>query len=137
MAFVMVGGDGSQLALFQADGDEPLRQPHHVALRVSRSRRGGGSASRSWSSHEAVRAQCGLRGSRRDRVPLHVYTRVGVIAKARRERAAVSATRLGTCGLMGTTIGLFAKGVIRCSASFRWHGRPVGIHSSSRSDSRG
>ena len=27
-------GDGSQLALFQAEGDEPLRQPHHVALRV-------------------------------------------------------------------------------------------------------
>jgi catechol 2,3-dioxygenase-like lactoylglutathione lyase family enzyme len=34
MAFVTVGGDGSQLALFQAEGDEPLRQPHHVALRV-------------------------------------------------------------------------------------------------------
>jgi hypothetical protein len=31
MAFVTVGGDGSQLALFQAEGDEPLRQPHHVA----------------------------------------------------------------------------------------------------------
>jgi len=34
MAFVRVGGDGSHLALFQAEGDEPLRQPHHVALRV-------------------------------------------------------------------------------------------------------
>jgi catechol 2,3-dioxygenase-like lactoylglutathione lyase family enzyme len=34
MAFVRVGDDGSQLALFQAQGDEPLRQPHHVALRV-------------------------------------------------------------------------------------------------------
>ena len=33
MAFINVG-DGSQLALFQAEGDEPLRQPHHVALRV-------------------------------------------------------------------------------------------------------
>src|SRR5437762_2775147 len=30
MAFVRVGGDGSHLALFQAEGDEPLRQPHHV-----------------------------------------------------------------------------------------------------------
>ena len=28
-------GNGSQLALFQAEGDEPLRQPHHVALRVA------------------------------------------------------------------------------------------------------
>jgi len=34
MAFVNVGPDGSQLALFQAEADEPLRQPHHVALRV-------------------------------------------------------------------------------------------------------
>src|ERR1043166_2777824 len=34
MAVVGVGSDGSQLALFQAEGDEPLRQPHHVALRV-------------------------------------------------------------------------------------------------------
>lgn len=34
MAFVRVGDDGSQVALFQAEGDEPLRQPHHVALRV-------------------------------------------------------------------------------------------------------
>jgi catechol 2,3-dioxygenase-like lactoylglutathione lyase family enzyme len=34
MAFVHVGDDGSQLALFQALGDEPLSQPHHVALRV-------------------------------------------------------------------------------------------------------
>jgi catechol 2,3-dioxygenase-like lactoylglutathione lyase family enzyme len=34
MAVVRVGSDGSQLALFQAEGDEPLRQPHHVALRV-------------------------------------------------------------------------------------------------------
>jgi len=34
MAFVHVG-DGSHVALFQAEGDEPLRQPHHVALRVS------------------------------------------------------------------------------------------------------
>jgi catechol 2,3-dioxygenase-like lactoylglutathione lyase family enzyme len=34
MAFVSVGRDGSHLALFQAEGDEPLRQPHHVALRV-------------------------------------------------------------------------------------------------------
>src|SRR3989442_15048882 len=34
MAFVRVGGDGSHLALFQAEGDEPLRQPHHVALRA-------------------------------------------------------------------------------------------------------
>src|SRR5213594_616083 len=34
MAFVHVGDDGSHLALFQAEGDEPLRQPHHVALRV-------------------------------------------------------------------------------------------------------
>ena len=33
MAFVGIG-DGAQLALFQAEGDEPLRQPHHVALRV-------------------------------------------------------------------------------------------------------
>src|SRR5262247_2588594 len=35
MAVVSVGSDGAQLALFQAEGDEPLRQPHHVALRVS------------------------------------------------------------------------------------------------------
>ena len=35
MAFVHVGDDGSQLALFQAQSDEPLRYPHHVALRVS------------------------------------------------------------------------------------------------------
>src|SRR5215813_872165 len=34
MAFVNVGDDGSQLALFQAVSDEPPRQPHHVALRV-------------------------------------------------------------------------------------------------------
>ena len=34
MAFVHVGDDGSHVALFQAEGDEPLRQPHHVALRV-------------------------------------------------------------------------------------------------------
>jgi catechol 2,3-dioxygenase-like lactoylglutathione lyase family enzyme len=34
MAVVRVGSEGSQLALFQAEGDEPLRQPHHVALRV-------------------------------------------------------------------------------------------------------
>ena len=34
MAVVSIGSDGSQLALFQAEGDEPLRQPHHVALRV-------------------------------------------------------------------------------------------------------
>src|SRR5574341_2461665 len=34
MAFVRIGSDGSHLALFQAEGDEPLRQPHHVALRV-------------------------------------------------------------------------------------------------------
>ena len=34
MALVRVGADGSHLALFQAEGDEPLRQPHHVALRV-------------------------------------------------------------------------------------------------------
>ena len=34
MAFVRIGRDGSHLALFQAEGDEPLRQPHHVALRV-------------------------------------------------------------------------------------------------------
>jgi len=34
MAVVSVGSDGSQLALFQAKGDEPMRQPHHVALRV-------------------------------------------------------------------------------------------------------
>lgn len=34
MAVVRVGSDGSQLALFQAEGDEPLRQSHHVALRV-------------------------------------------------------------------------------------------------------
>jgi catechol 2,3-dioxygenase-like lactoylglutathione lyase family enzyme len=34
MAVVRVGDDGSQVALFQAAGDEPLRQPHHVALRV-------------------------------------------------------------------------------------------------------
>jgi catechol 2,3-dioxygenase-like lactoylglutathione lyase family enzyme len=34
MAFVNVGHDGSHLALFQAEGDELLRQPHHVALRV-------------------------------------------------------------------------------------------------------
>ena len=33
MAFVSVGRDGSQLALFQADGDD-VRRPHHVALRV-------------------------------------------------------------------------------------------------------
>jgi catechol 2,3-dioxygenase-like lactoylglutathione lyase family enzyme len=35
MAIVRIGDDGSQLALFQAEGDEPLRQPHHVALRVA------------------------------------------------------------------------------------------------------
>ena len=34
MAFIGVGNDGAHLALFQAEGDEPLRQPHHVALRV-------------------------------------------------------------------------------------------------------
>src|SRR5215468_6045406 len=34
MPFVRVGDDGSPLALFQAQGDEALRQPHHVALRV-------------------------------------------------------------------------------------------------------
>ena len=34
MALVRIGRDGSHLALFQAEGDEPLRQPHHVALRV-------------------------------------------------------------------------------------------------------
>jgi catechol 2,3-dioxygenase-like lactoylglutathione lyase family enzyme len=34
MAFIRVGSDGAHLALFQAEGDEPLRQPHHVALRV-------------------------------------------------------------------------------------------------------
>jgi len=34
MAVVDIG-NGSQLALFQAEGDEPLRQPHHVALRVT------------------------------------------------------------------------------------------------------
>jgi len=34
MAFVGIGADGAQLALFHAEGDEPLRQPHHVALRV-------------------------------------------------------------------------------------------------------
>jgi catechol 2,3-dioxygenase-like lactoylglutathione lyase family enzyme len=34
MAFVRVGTDGAHLALFQAEGAEPLRQPHHVALRV-------------------------------------------------------------------------------------------------------
>ena len=28
-------GDGSELALFQAEGDEPLRQPHHIAIRVA------------------------------------------------------------------------------------------------------
>ena len=33
MAFVSIGAD-AQLALFQAEADEPLRQPHHVALRV-------------------------------------------------------------------------------------------------------
>jgi catechol 2,3-dioxygenase-like lactoylglutathione lyase family enzyme len=32
-AMVSVGGR-AQLALFQAEGDEPPRQPHHVALRV-------------------------------------------------------------------------------------------------------
>lgn len=34
MAVVTVG-DGSEIALFQAEGDEPLRQPHHIALRVA------------------------------------------------------------------------------------------------------
>jgi catechol 2,3-dioxygenase-like lactoylglutathione lyase family enzyme len=34
MAFVRAGNDGAHLALFQAEGDELLRQPHHVALRV-------------------------------------------------------------------------------------------------------
>jgi catechol 2,3-dioxygenase-like lactoylglutathione lyase family enzyme len=34
MAFVNLGKDGSQLALFQAEGDEPLLQPHYIALRV-------------------------------------------------------------------------------------------------------
>jgi catechol 2,3-dioxygenase-like lactoylglutathione lyase family enzyme len=34
MAVVSIG-DGSELALFQAEGDEPLRQPHHIALRVA------------------------------------------------------------------------------------------------------
>ncbi|MGH7782682.1 MAG: VOC family protein [Candidatus Binatia bacterium] len=34
MAFVNIGEDGSQLALFQAEGDETQRQPHHVAIRV-------------------------------------------------------------------------------------------------------
>src|SRR5206468_10740547 len=33
-AFARVGDDGSQVALFQAEGDQPVRQPHHVALRV-------------------------------------------------------------------------------------------------------
>lgn len=35
VAVVSLGSDGSQLALFQAEGDEALRQPHHVALRVA------------------------------------------------------------------------------------------------------
>jgi catechol 2,3-dioxygenase-like lactoylglutathione lyase family enzyme len=35
MAVVSIGDNGAQLALFQAEGDEPLRQPHHVALRVA------------------------------------------------------------------------------------------------------
>ncbi len=34
MAFVRVSDDGAHLALFQAEGDERPRQPHHVALRV-------------------------------------------------------------------------------------------------------
>ncbi len=34
MAFVRVGDDGAHLALFQAEGNEQPRQPHHVALRV-------------------------------------------------------------------------------------------------------
>jgi catechol 2,3-dioxygenase-like lactoylglutathione lyase family enzyme len=34
MAVVTVG-DGSEIALFQAERDEPLRQPHHIALRVT------------------------------------------------------------------------------------------------------
>jgi|SRR5215470_1291831 len=34
VAFIAVGNDDAHLALFQAEGDEPLRQPHHVALRV-------------------------------------------------------------------------------------------------------
>jgi len=34
MMTVFKVGNGSSLALFQAEGDEPLRQPHHVALRV-------------------------------------------------------------------------------------------------------
>ncbi len=34
MAFVRVRDDGAHLALFQAEGDERPRQPHHVALRV-------------------------------------------------------------------------------------------------------
>jgi len=33
MAFVHVGDDGSQLALFQAQVDEPLRHPHHEVAR--------------------------------------------------------------------------------------------------------
>ncbi len=35
MAFVRAGDDGAHLALFQAEGDEQPRQPHHVAFRVS------------------------------------------------------------------------------------------------------
>src|SRR3989442_7586033 len=34
MAVISIGSDGSQVALFQAEGDEPLRPPHHVALPV-------------------------------------------------------------------------------------------------------
>ncbi len=34
MAFLRVVDDGAHLALFQAEGDERPRQPHHVALRV-------------------------------------------------------------------------------------------------------
>src|SRR5437879_11602109 len=60
MAVVSIGSDGSQLALFQAEGDEPLRQPHHVALRVADPRGGGGSASRSRSSPATARAESRL-----------------------------------------------------------------------------
>jgi len=66
MAFVRVGGDGSHLALFQAEGDEPLRS------------RGGLAHCRR--SAPSPRAQLGLPGSGGERLPLYALA----LAPARR-----------------------------------------------------
>src|SRR5262245_65560456 len=72
MAVVRVGSDGSQLALFQAEGDEPLRQPHHVALRVPNPEVAEAALRAAGVPPATSRAESGLRGSRGDSLPLHV-----------------------------------------------------------------